>query len=495
MKKILVIVLLVPILALTMISCDADMRSNLANLMGGFNSNVLIDGGLVKVNNANAEAAAAAIQGIGTGTGAETIVDGGGGTGTTSSMGLSVSVAADTKLLAPQTPDKQKTLKTNLAAALNSPDQKKNLLADLSKPVNNDNGQIDAAKGTVTVFNLTLTALAAGLPADSDLAKTFEKLQLPVIKNGDTVTQGDLLTLQLMTDLISNTIASLKEIGGGDGLAGVDASTLGSSGNKAKVLSIVDDALFAAEIAEQISGAASIDFTGQINLGDLMNSLGDKSSRSRGEAFALTDAVDFIGTINALAPSIVDLMGITYDGTDFVYDAAKYKSFLLNQQIYRSAMDQALKMMELGNLTKKDVDKLTFDTSTLVKYALAVFITEHHAFWESEYLKDSSATAPNVVIATYLNETDGNKRLGLGTLSASDSLTQPDATKFTKFDYANMPGFLKAAPRNLNYFTAILNNIIAINNAGGIAQLTTELKKFRDAASDKDGLTKWFNEL
>ena len=479
MKKLVILVLLVPMLALTMISCDADMRSNLAGWMGGFNGNVYADAGFIVPNTAQAEAAAATIAAIGTGTGATA-------TGTTGFGVTLPSAPAAPTMLAAQTPAKQKELKDNLGDAFNSPTQKEKLLEDLKKTVAAGSDQQKAAQGTVEVLNATLTELKNQLgTGNTELGKTLDKLKLPVIADGDDLTQGDLLALQLMADLISNTVTTLNSFTGG--LAGATDAAIGNSTNKDKVLSIIDDALFAAEVAEQISGAASIDFTGQLDLGSLMEGIGgDKGSRAAGDSIELTEAEDFLGTINALAPSIVKLMGISYNSSTetFSYPAGKYKSFLLNQQIYRSSMEQALKMMEYGDLGKKDIDALTFDTSTLVKYALAVFITEHHAFVENKF----PSIAPDSVIIAYLNE---NKNLGLGKLEKSDVLTEPSSS----IDYDEWPGFLKTLPRDLSYLEAIITNIIMINDEGGIAQLSTELKKFRDAAIDEDGLAKWYDEL
>jgi len=453
--------------------------------MDGFGGNIYEEAGLIVANTAQAEAAAATVAAIGTGTGAEDVTAG----NASSSLGVSITVPVGvTKILAPQSEADQTELKDNLGDAFNSDTQKEQLLEDLKKPVT-DADQKAAAQGTVKVFNATLDKIKADLGGASELGQTLEQLKLPEIADGDDLTQGDLLALQLMTDLISNTVATLTEIGGT--LAGATDAVLEDPANKDKVLSIIDDALFAAEVAEQISGAASIDFTGQIDLGALLEGLGNKGARAAGDTIALTDAADFISTINDLAPTIVELMGITYDGTDFVYTDAKYKSFLLNQQIYLSAMEQALKMMELGKLDKDDIDTLSFDTSTLVKYALAVFITEHEVFCQDEITNHSATTTANEIIVHYLNFTDGNKKIGLGTLTASDTLTQP--TALGNLDYARWPTFLKT--NSLDYYKTIIDNIIRINDAGGIAQLSTELIAFRDAASTEDGLTKWYNEL
>ena len=501
MKRLLVLVLLVPILALTMISCDADMRSNIANLMGGFGGNVYEDAGLIVANTAQAEAAAAAVAVIGTPESVETA--------DTSGLGVTISApAAGTKILTPQTPAKQTELKNNLADALNSETQKKQLLVDLKKPVT-DVGQKEAAQGTVAVFNATLAALGTELnkgdTASQDLGAVFGNLILPEV--GDSPTQGDMLALQLMTDLISNTIATLNSIGGGvagdggTGLTGVTAANLAA--NKDRVLTIIDEALFAAQMAEQLSGAADIDFTTlafDSLIGVLDNQNQEDRTKARGEPITLTDAADFIDTINALAPSIVELMGVTYEDPNFAYAAAKYQSFLLTQQIYRASIDQATMMMELSTLTKADIDSLTFDTSTLVKYALAVFITEHDAFWKSEAAKDLSdpktITPIDQIITGYLNEASGNKKLGLGTLETTDVLIQP--TDFTGFDYANWPTFLSTGKKDKAFYQGIISNIIRVSDLGGISQLTPELKKFYDPAHPEatdDGLSDWYNGL
>ena len=487
MKKLVILVLLVPILALTMISCDADMRSNLAGFMGGFGGNVYEDAGLIVVNTAQAEAAAAAIAAIGTGAGSTEVISDGG----SSAMGLPVTDLSESTMLKPQPKAKQDEVKSIIDNALSgSQKQKDTFLDDLKKPASSE--QKDAAKGTVEVFNKTLDKIKEELddsaPGSSGLGKTLENLKLPKIDDGDVLTQGDLLALQLMTDLISNTVNTLTEIGGT--LAGATDAKLGETANKDKVLLIVNDALFAAQIAEEISGSASINFSGKLDLGSLMDSL-NKGTRSRGEPFELTEAEDFIGTINNLAPSIVELMGITYNGTTFSYEPKTYKSFLLNQQVYRSSMEQALKMMSLANLGDSDVDSPVLDTPTLVKYALAVFITEHDAFVKS--ISGGPVSAATVIQA-YLN---ANTKLGLGTLKASDVLTEPTATGV---DYEDWPAFIKGSAiragsdEGLTYFKAILLNIIKINDLSGIPQLSTQLNDFL-ADTSADGFVKTYQEL
>ena len=96
----------------------------------------------------------------------------------------------------------------------------------------------------------------------------------------------------------------------------------------------------------------------------------------------------------------------------------------------------------------------------------------------------------------YLND---NPKLGLGRLEATDELTEPDSDT-TKLNYEDWPTFIKGSAiragsdEGLTYFKAILQNIVTINDFGGIAQLSTELNDFLTDAGD-DGFDKTYAEL
>ena len=469
MKKMFVLVLLVPILTIALISCDADIRSNIAGWMGNFGGNVYVDNEWVQPNTADAEAAAATIANLGTGSGAVALTAD--GTATTSEFGIAVIIPAGvTKVLAPQDSSTQTTLKNDIATALTSPTQTQTLITQLQTPIT-DEEQIAAAAGTVEVFNATITALADALPDASDLVATITALTLPSIEAGDEITQGDLLILQMMTNLISNTVATLNTISG-DSIGTLTDTQI--QDNQTQVLSIVDDALFTAQIAEQLSGSATIDFSGQIDLAALLENLNKSTSR---EAIALTDAGDFIGTLNNIIPDLVDLLGMK-DGT---YAKADYQKFILNQRAYRASIEHALSFAKKGNLTSAQLQNrgVSFDTSTLIKYIYAVLMTEHHDYWEVEYDTDPR---PESIIQQYL---DANPKLAAGTLTISDTITAPT---ITEFNYDGFPAHLHG--KGSDYFKAIINNLIAINNVGGIAQLTEALEEF--LAKDFDN---WFADL
>nr|WP_321294741.1 hypothetical protein [uncultured Sphaerochaeta sp.] len=445
MKKAFFLVLLVPILTIGLISCDASIRSNIADFMGGFSGNVYVEAGLVEPNKADVEAAVAAIATIGTGTGASAVSAG----SSNSELGVAVTVPAGvTTILAPQTAAEQEDLKTDLAATLNSPTQTATLLVELAKPIT-DATQQAAAQGTVKVFNATLTALQTSLSgADAELKTAIDKLELPEIDDPSTLTQGDVLVLQMMTNLISNTVDKLEAVGGGN-LSGVTAATIET--NKTQLLSIVDDALFTAQMAEQISGAASIDFSGQLDLASLLDSLNDDSSssiksRADDNTIDLGDAGEVLGTINGIVPDILELMGIA----------------------------------------KTDLVNANLDTSTLIKYALAVFVTEHDAYVKYKNNADGTSHKANDIIEDFLND---NPDLGNGALTETSTLVEPD---FASGFYDAWETFLKT--RTEQYYRNIVSTLLEINKSGGIAQLTTELEDFL-LDTNADSLDDWYNGL
>jgi len=107
-------------------------------------------------------------------------------------------------------------------------------------------------------------------------------------------------------------------------------------------------------------------------------------------------------------------------------------------------------------------------------------MTEHHDYWKS--VASSDTPRPETIILAYLNE---NPKLAAGTLTVSDSITAPE---ITEFDYDGFPAHLHG--KGSDYLKAIINNLIAINNVGGIAQLTEALEDFLDEDFDD-----WFADL
>nr|WP_321262923.1 hypothetical protein [uncultured Sphaerochaeta sp.] len=469
MKKALIPILLVLLLTLAFTSCDANIRQDIAGLMGDFSENVYIANGFVEANTANAAAVTTTTASIGTGDSAQTVVK----DENITTFGVSVKVPDGvTKIIKPQTEAEQESTKDNLATAFASPPQTEELVESLKAPIT-DPEQKAAAEGTVILFNATLEKLKDDLATNNkELSDTLSELALPEIEEGETLTQGDVLVLQMMTNLISNTVATLNEASNDNLGSSIDIST---PENKEKVLSIVDDALFTAQVAEQLSGAASIDFSGQLDLAALLSGMNDDSSQSVSRAEDDNEFGDVMVSFNNLIPDLLPVMGITVSGNDFTYTQSKYKSFLMNQKAYRGAIEHALRFARESDLELSEVPNANFDTSTLIKYMLSVLITEHHAYWASEKI---TSPRPEVIIAELL---DDNPEIGLGTMAEGYEPVEPTITGFS---YGGFEQFLHDGttekPRSYAYYKAIVENLQALNSINGITQLDELLDDLLD---------------
>jgi len=470
MKKMFVLVLLVPILTIALISCDADIRSNIAGFMGNLGGNVYIDNEWVQPNTEDLDKVKDTLNNL-----APVTIS-----GSTSALGINVTGVVATSILSPQNESEQAAVKESLAKSLTTQDRIDDLVLELSQDATAE--QKAAVEGTVEVFNKTVDAIILQVMANTpELEATLNDLKITIPSGGtNSYTKGDVLVMQLMTNLISNTISTLEEVGGGS-LGDLASSDISSTANKDKVLSIVNEALFAAKIAEQVSGTAALNLSTQLNLGALIEEM-NKNTRSRGEPIALTDAGEFIDAINLISKNLISLMHLTQSGDTYTFSDEAYKSFLLGQKAYKAALDHAVGLARLGQIDLKDADTISFDPITVIKYAYATIITEHHLFWENE---NTSQTA-NGLIEAYLTHTDSNKKLITGTLTTADSLTAPTY-------YENWPTFLKT--RSQAYYEKIIDTMIRINKVGGVAQLTGKLDEFANTESTGDNIQTWYNSL
>jgi hypothetical protein len=471
MKKALIPILLVLLLTLAFTSCDASIRQDIADLMGDFSSNVYIDSGMVEANTANAAAVTATTASIGTGDSAIDLSSDTDGKDETFGVEIDIPEGVST-IIKPQTEAEQEAIKDDLATAFASPTQTEELVESLKAPASPE--QKVAAEGTILLFNETLKELKEDLGEGSDLADILAGLELPTIEEiedgvdgeKEELTQGDILVLQMMTNLISNTVATLNETTSTAGdFTTVDGEALTSD----KVLSIVDDALFTAQVAEQLSGAASIDFSGQLDLAGLLAGMDDDTDQSVSRISRVEDEEDDMGEIlvafNDLIPDLLPVMGITVSGNDYTYTQSKYKSFLMNQKAYRGSIEHALRFAEMSDLELSKVPNANFDTSTLIKYILSVVITEHQAYWLAE--KTSTSPRPEKLIEALF---DANTKLGLGTMTEDDEVNPPDVD----FSYDGFEAFIADRP-----YEVLIQNLRDLNSINGIEQLNEVLDELQ----------------
>jgi len=452
MKKALIPILLVLLLTLAFTSCDANIRQDIADLMGDFSENVYIANGFVEANTANAAAVTSAVAAIGS---QDVTAD-----ADDESFGIVVKIPEGvTKVIRPQTEAEQEETKDNLATAFASPTQTKELVESMKAPASID--QKDAASGTVKLFNDTLTALQGQL-TDDDLKSTLAELALPEIEDTSALTQGDILVLQMMTNLVSNTISSLKD----------ETDTINNKLDKDKIFKVVDDALFTAKVAEELSGAASIDFSGQLDLAGLLAGMDDDTDQSVSRISRVEDEEDDMGEIlvafNDLIPDLLPVMGITVSGSDYTYTKAKYQSFLMNQKAYRGSIEHALRFVEKSGLELSEVPNANIDTSTLIKYIISIVITEHHAYWVVEE-KETNSPRPEKLIETLF---DQNHKLGHGEMGEDDDLVPLEPANFS---YDGFEAFIADRPYEL-----LIQNLKDLNTINEIKQLNEVLDELQE---------------
>jgi hypothetical protein len=484
MKKALIPILSVLLLTLAFTSCDANIRQDIAGLMGDFSGNVYIESGMVEANTANAAAVTTTTASIGTGDSAIDLSDDTDGKDET--FGIEIDIPSEvTTIIKPQTEAEQEAIKDDLATAFASPTQTEQLVESLKAPASDK--QIEAAEGTILVFNATLDQLKEELGDESELADILVELKLPAVEGGEELTQGDILILQMMTNLITNTVTNLDTDDSNDSFTSIDIT---KAENKEKVLSIVDDALFTAQVAEQLSGAASIDFSGQLDLAALLEGMNDDTSQSVSRAEGDNEFGDILVSLNDLIPDLLPVMGITHTGNDFDYTKAKYQSFLRNQKAYRGSIEHALQFARKSELKLSEVPNANFDTSTLIKYLISVIFTEHHAYWVS---KGITSPRPEAIIAELLDEAP---EIGLGTMPEDYEPVEPDITDFS---YDGFEQFLHDGtvemPRTYEYYESIVKNLKSLNSINGIAQLDDLLDDLLDEDPDaEDSLHSIYND-
>ena len=392
-KRLLMPILIIPLLALVLIGCDQDMRNSVVGFLKPMGNNAYNDAGMIPPNTANTAAASNQIASMGTGDSAKSTSASGVIDSTVFGVEVDLGAAHGSKpLLAPQSKEAQEELKNQLGEALNSTTQKEELKKEMKKPASDE--QKAAAKGTVDAFNTVLTSINTKTGGNADF---LDNLKLPEIKEDDELTQGDMLMLQLMTDMVKNTVDTLTDLSEDKDLSKFDGSNLTQEGIN-KVMGIVDDALFAAQMAEELSGASSIDFTGSLDLSSLLENIGGKG-RNRIQARDDGDDFDFeevIPTLLGLSKEITAMMGAELRNGEVIINQQKYRTFMAMMKSYRSSLEYAFGFGFDAQQMKKYrfANREHLDLSSLIKYLLAVIATEHEGYikyYNNKYDKNESS--------------------------------------------------------------------------------------------------------
>ena len=153
MRKVMLLLLLVPVLMFTIVSCEGDILSTISGWMGETQGNVLIENGLVTVDTAEVDTITTTVTDVIVGSGADAPSD-----------------------------EAMDELQGNLAEVLNSEQKAEVLIEEMAKPA-------------VDVPPATITRLEEFLPQDENGAVL------------DNLTQGDLLVAELIAGVMNDPVA------------------------------------------------------------------------------------------------------------------------------------------------------------------------------------------------------------------------------------------------------------------------------------------------
>lgn len=434
MKK-LAVVLLIPILVFSLVSCDADIRAKFADAMGKLNGNVWIDSGAVKPSTAGVDGVTNVVNNVTPTTPDAAIADLGladlGVTVDTSSLGV-------INVLKPQSSEEKKALEESLSTALNSTTQTQQLIDTLSQKVE-DTNTVEATQGSMKVAAAALTAVAS-LNADvpTEIKNTLESFATALNDAADSsdLTQADVVTVQLITNLVSSTASAVKNI-----------DKVGSdSAAQAAVTAAIDDSLFVVNVAQQLSGVGNLDLTQMLNLSDLMNMLNGSKALSRdidetSEVIAEIDFSSFsdevITYINQISKIVVAYVGASDQG---VITEADYNRMIRSLKMVRSAYDNAMSIAKAAGLENipaglKDSCGLT----GMMDYAIAVVFPELDTFGKSDIFKEMFSST---------NDTVDFRSVLQSLLVHSEDLLKGTVTKQTELSIGK--GYYDALKQSLN---------------------------------------------
>lgn len=276
MKK-FAIAFLIPLFLVMLASCDGDLQSKVAGLMDKLGGNVWIDSGLVEPNTAGVTQVTATVTNTSTMASNQAIAS----LGFSNLDGYSSPIGNDDPVLAPQSAEDKKALEDALSTALNSTTQTEKLKEELSKPVT-DSATVTAAQNSMKVAAAALTAAAGMTGLDSNTATALTNFASALNANASesSLTQGDVMLVQMMTNLVAST------------------ATVASSGDSIDpasddVKAVIDDSLFLINVAQQVSGVGSLDLTQMLNLSDLMSKINTRSVARSGETESPVEVIQF----------------------------------------------------------------------------------------------------------------------------------------------------------------------------------------------------------
>lgn len=415
------IALLIPLLLVMLASCDGDIQSTIADFMGKLSGNVWIDSGLVEPNTKDVQAVLNLVSATEptTVTADDTISIGG--------QDVPVPLGV-TSILPVQSEAEKQALVDTLSSALESPSQTEALVTQLSTKLDatEDSAKIEATKGSMKVAAAAVDQiLVNNSTIDTSVKETLESLKqaLEASSTDETeLTQADVVMVQLMTNLVATTANAASSLSSG-GTADLSDS---------KIQSVINESLFIADVAQQLSGVGNLDVADIIDIQGLISSLSKgavaRSSSDVKQVYQFSDG-DALTYVNQIGPILAAYVQIK----DEKIDKTSYDLMIRSLWNYRIGQENALTVAAKGGATASNASavlKEASNTTALTKYLIAVVFTELDRFEKSPAFDElhlaSGMTIRDVLESLLVN----TPALITGTV-AQDSWLQVGSTLFT----------------------------------------------------------------
>ncbi len=331
--------LVVPILLLTIVSCDGDIFGTLSDFMGQTGTNIYVENGLVTIDTSQGAAVVEATGNIldleepAAPSNPEIPTD-----------EESAAIEAYEEAYAAEV----ETMKTTITEALTSPQK------------------------TEALVEALVTPLADSTDIPTKVTDVIDDMEADLgIIIADPVTEGDLVTLILITDLYESAAPLVALLDDGDDT---------NDPSEEELLQLVSDALQVVDIVNTVSP------TGAINLDDILSNLiddpelldqimGRSSTTSRDVPPAEEDDDDPMTFIEPIFTTVIDSIGTTGTGDTEEIISANLQSAVRSFAIIRSSYEQMAPVIAASGAELELTD--------VVNYVLSVVFTEADAFFGS----------------------------------------------------------------------------------------------------------------
>ncbi|PKL22914.1 MAG: hypothetical protein CVV48_00530 [Spirochaetae bacterium HGW-Spirochaetae-4] len=330
--------LLVPILLITIVSCDGDIFGNLSDFMGQTGTNIYAENGLVTIDTSQG---AAVVDATGS------ILDLEEPTAPVDPLNPTVDETAAIEAYEEAYEAEVETVKTTITEALTSPQKTEALVEALETPLTDPTDIPTKVTDVITEMETELGITIA-----------------------DPVTEGDLVTLILITDLYESAAPLVALLDDGDDT---------NDPTEEELLQLVSDALQVVDIVNTVSptGAISLDdiLSNLIDDPELLDQIMGRSSTTSRDVPPVEDGDDPMTFIEPIFATVINSIGTTGTGDTEVIISANLQSAVRSFAIIRSSYEQMAPAIAASGAELELTD--------VINYVLSVVFTEADAFFQT----------------------------------------------------------------------------------------------------------------